>query len=132
MGQLAHVLVHTATLLRYEEDGVAWIEGEPGDGPEPTLGESFACVLFLPLGTEDDSGARSRKVSRPTILWEPPARLGADDELLILAPELADHFEQAPGRPVGTGRWQVDGEPQPFGPPGKVIGTQATLKQVRA
>lgn len=66
--------------------------------------------------------------------WEEGAgdviALGPDSELLIFAPELAGHFAQAADEAAGTGRWQVDGRPQPFGPPGSVIGVQAALKQV--
>jgi hypothetical protein len=52
-----------------------------------------------------------------------------EDELLIEAPELASFFEEVEDSP-GVGRWQVDSVPQPFGPPGEVIGVQATVKQV--
>jgi hypothetical protein len=145
IGQLRRVLVHVATPLDYVEGTAAgvWIEGEPGaSGPEPTRGPTFPCVLFLPGGSEDDAQPRSRKITRPTVLFEPvrpddwpdaagtAIALDADSELLISAPELAAWFEQAKGEPAGTGRWQVQGRPQPFGPPGSVIGGQATLKQV--
>lgn len=148
-GALGDLLVHVAIPTRYEEDpGVGeWIEGEPGpQGPEPVTGVAFPLVLFLPLGTEEAPGTespRGRKVSRPTIMFEPlrplgwpqqpgtPITLGADDELLIFAPELAQFFEQVAGEAIGTGRWQVEGAPQPFGPPGEVIGVQANVKQVR-
>lgn len=141
MGQLRHVLVHSARRLRVEDDTEPeWIEGEPGDGPRPVAGEPFPVVLFLPLGTEETARPRSKQVARPTLLWEPVnANTGAavetitaDDELLILAADLAPYFEQAPDEPDGTGRWQIDGAPQPFGPPGTVIGVQAVLKQVRS
>lgn len=142
MGQLRHVLVHTATPVEYVEDAAAveWIEGEPGasGGPEPVRGAPFPVVLFLPLGTEQEDRPRSRKVTAPTVLWEPVNAdtgaeapvLDADAELLILAPELKGYFEQVDGEPEGTGRWQIDGNPQPFGPPGRVIGVQARLKAV--
>jgi hypothetical protein len=89
-------------------------------------------VLFLPQGTEEQGQPRSRKFSRPTLLYEPVnADTGAatpdltgDDELMVLAPELA----QWTG--ADEARWQVEGTPQPFGPPGRVIGVQVTLKQV--
>lgn len=147
-GEIRHVLVHFATPVRYEEglDAETWVEGEPGaEGPVPMRGVPFPCVLFLPLGQEETPGGdspRGRKITRPTILFEPvrpsdwpeaggsPIVVGADDELLVFAPELAGHFAQAANEAVGTGRWQVDGRPQPFGPPGTVIGVQATLKQV--
>lgn len=148
MGELRHILVHVGTPLVYVEGAAddEWIEGEPGeDGPEPSQGSTFPCVLFLPLGQEESPGGespRGRKVSRPTIMFEPARPLdwsedpgvaievGPDDELLILAPELAGHFAQVEDAAPGTGRWQVDGRPQPFGPPGRVIGVQAALKQV--
>lgn len=141
MGQLRHVLKHVARRLRVVDDvSVDWIEGEPGDGPEPVKGPGFPAVLFLPLGTEDTARPRSKQVSRPTLMWEPVnADTGAavevvspDDELLIFAPELAGSFAQEPDEPAGTGRWMVDGAPQPFGPPGRVIGLQAIVKQVRS
>lgn len=119
---------HTAALRVYEEEGAEWIEGEPGDAPEPVDGPAFPCFLFLPLGTEEP-GPRSRKITRPTVMWDPAEVAGddpsADGELLITAPEYA---------PVTGGaavRWQVEGSPQPFGPPGgPLVGVQASLKQV--
>ena len=139
MGQLRHVLVHRATpVLLTDGAGATWIEGERAAAPTPTRGTAFPCVLFLPLGSEDESQPRSRKITRPTLMWEPvdfdgvalAVPVGADHELLVSAPELAGYFDQAEGEPDGTGRWQVEGSPQPFGPPGRVIGYQATLKQV--
>lgn len=141
MGQLRHVLVHAARRLRVEEDedAATWIEGEPGEGPRAVPGPEFPVVLFLPLGQEDSGQPRSRKVTRPTLLWEPVNAdtgedvepVSPDDELLIEASDLAPYFEQAAGEEPGIGRWQVDGAPQPFGPPGAVIGAQANLKAVR-
>lgn len=139
MGQLRHVLKHSARRLRYvEAPADEWVEGEPGeDGPVPVASEPFPVVLFLPLGTETE-GPVGRKITRPTLLWEPVnadtaaavPQLGPDDELLILALDLAPYFPPAADEPAGTGRWQIEGRPQPFGPPGRVIGVQATLKQV--
>lgn len=138
MGRLRRRLVHTARRVRVVDDVPTdeddWIEGEPGDAPAPQVSAAFPVLLFLPLGTEDDDRPRSRKVSRPLMLWEPQGdgvpQIAADDELFILAPELAGFFEPATGEPAGTGRWQVDGRPQPFGKPGSVIGAQANLKAV--
>lgn len=119
---------HVATVLAYVEDGVEWVEGERGDAPEATSVGEVRCYLFLPLGSEEQA-PRSRKVTRPTVMWDPAEVVGqnptADGELLILAPELV----------AGTGaaevRWQIEGNPQPFGPPGlQPIGAQATLKRV--
>jgi hypothetical protein len=122
---------HVAQVLAYEEDGAGWIEGERGDAPEPTLLASIPCYLFVPLGTEEQS-ARSRKITRPTVMWDPaditPAGAEsprADDELLITAIELS------PATGAETVRWQIEGQPQPFGPPGEaVVGVQANLKRV--
>lgn len=137
MGQLTHVLVHVATPMEFVEGDTDWIEGEPGDGPEATPGTDFKCVLFLPLGTEDEGEPRARKISRPLLMWEPVNVDGdaltpvtANSELLIVAPELAGSFEPVDPDAPGTGRWQIEGAPQPFGPPGSIIGFQATLKQV--
>lgn len=128
------ILKHTATPVRYEEAAAgAWVEGEPGaTGPEPIRGMGFPSVLFLPNSTgeaEVEQSWKPRAITRPTLLFDPAyvtgEQPGKDDELMILAPELAGWTgaEEA--------RWQVDGVPQPFGPPGRVMGVQATLKQVR-
>lgn len=64
----------------------------------------------------------------PTLMWEATDEEGElmplvriNDELEIVAPELTGED------PV---TWQVIGEPQPLGPPGNVIGFQATLVRV--
>lgn len=137
MGQLRHVLVHVATPLVYADDATAdWAEGEPGEAATPAEGPTFPCVLFLPTGQEEANPYRPRKITRPTILFEPSRpddwddepgtaiTVSADDELLIGAPELAAWAGS------DNARWQIDGAPQPFGPPGRVIGVQATLKAV--
>lgn len=121
---------HTARLReRVERDRAVWIEGEPGDAGEPVDGPQFPCLLFLPLGSEDSSQPRSRKITRPTVMWDPADVAGdaprASGELLILAAELAPVM----GAPAVL--WQIDGEPQPFGPPGEtLVGMQANLKRV--
>lgn len=141
----AHILVHVATPVSYVE-GVAgdeWIEGEPGEGgPQPVEGVPFECVLFLPSpGGEEANPYKPRVVRRPTLLYNPdrnivdPSRglvgdgsdieLSAEDELLILAPELIAWTK------LERARWQLEGDSQPFGPPGKVYGAMATLLQVR-
>lgn len=126
---------HVARVLRYPEGGVVFIEGEPGDGPEPAPGVPFACYLFLPLGQED-AAPRGRKITRPQVMFDPVEMAGgeaapsADDELLILAPELVAFYRSVDGEP-GVGRWQITGAPQPFGPPGvQVIGLLAELSAV--
>jgi hypothetical protein len=122
---------HRAQRIAYEEAGAGWIEGEPGAGPQPVYGPGFPCFLFLPLGSEDSGSPRSRKISRPTVMWDPAEVVGgvsptASNELWIEAPELA----AVVGGPAA--RWQIEGDPQPFGPPGaKLVGVQATLKQVK-
>jgi hypothetical protein len=134
---LEDVLVHTATPWRKVDDRADapdeadWIEGEPGaDDQEPERGTPFPCVLFLPLGSEEAGRPRARQVSRPTMLFLPERDDGStvdvtgNDELLISAPELAAWTGAA------EQRWQVDGAPQPFGPPGEVIGLQATVLKV--
>lgn len=144
------ILVHAAVPLLYDEPNPApaeWIEGEPGPtGVEAVQGAPFACVLFLPgPGGEVSNQYRPRSVQSPTILFNPtrtvaraavpgdaPAiaadnsaiELAKESELLIYAPELAPWTG---GEPV---RWQLVGFAQPFGPPGSVIGVQATLRQV--
>lgn len=123
---LGTICVHTATPVTEVEsdDEATWAAGEPEK--TVTTGEAFPCVLFLPLGKREDT--RGRQVREPTLLWEafneegePMVPVKENDELLILAEELTG------ADPV---RWQVNGEPQPFGPPGEVIGYQATLIRV--
>lgn len=141
----AHILVHTATPVSYVEgvEGDQWIEGEPGEGgPEPVEGVPFECVLFLPSpGGEEANPYKPRVVRRPTLLYNPDRNildatrgligdgsdieLSAEDELLILAPELV------PWTKAARARWQLEGDSQPFGPPGSVFGAMATLLQVR-
>lgn len=141
----SHILVHTATPVSYTEGvpGDLWIEGEPGDeGPQRVEGQPFACVLFLPgPGGEEAGPFKPRVVRRPTLLYSPTRTIvdGArglvaddseialthEDELLISAPELAGW---AGGQ--ARARWQLEGDSQPFGPPGSLIGVQATLRRV--
>lgn len=130
----AHILVHSATPISFREGaaGDEWIEGEPGEaGAEPVQGVPFACILFLPgPGGEEANAFKPRAVRRPTLLFNPtrddgsPVALTHEDELLISAPELASFTGAA------VVRWQLDGDAQPFGPPGRVGGAQATLKRV--
>jgi hypothetical protein len=128
------ILAHTATPLTYEEGpGTEWVEGERGTAPEPVQGVPFACILFLPgPGGEQQGPARMRAVQEPTMLYNAvrddnsPVELTDETELLVSAPELAAFTGGA------TVRWQVVGDPQPFGPPGRtIVGVQATLRQVR-
>lgn len=111
-----------------------WVEGERGTvGPSEFTGTAFPCVLFLPQAPEQNEAAVSwkpRTVTRPTLLFDPLDVVagqmpGKDHDLLISAPDLA----------AFTGGdaviWQVDGAPQPAGPPGRPIVVVAILKRVR-
>lgn len=139
------VLVHTATpyyttVVPDDEDTTDidesnWIEGEPddtGNTPSPgggAAGTPFACCLFLPQSPEQGPPRGRRVVRVPTLLMAPEDNEGTAlmlspaDTVSITAPEL-------PGHANGV-LYQVEGEPQPFGPPGDdLIGMQATLKRV--
>lgn len=125
-------MVHTATPVVYGDEGtVAWIEGEPSsEGLEPVAGAPFPCVLFMPQGGGQDNPYRPRVIKAPQILFNPlradltVVAVGHEDELLIAAPELA------PWTGAETARWLANGNAQPFGPPGTVIGLLATLRAV--
>lgn len=126
------ILVHTAWPLVTEE------EGEEVDGDVDAaerFGTPFGCCLFLPQGVEDAPNPRGgRQVRRPTLLVAPeddlgqPVALPHEAELDVMAAEL----NLAEGRPIEARvRWQVDGSPQPFGPPGEdIIGAQVALVRV--
>lgn len=124
---LPDVCIHVCTPVSMVETGTL-VEGE-GD-IEPVEGTPFQGILFLPQGSEEQNPYRPRKLSRPTLLYLPKDALGAavvlkaEDELLIAAPELA------PWTGAAEARWQLEGVPQPFGPPGSVIGIQAALVKV--
>jgi hypothetical protein len=125
------VLVHVATPVRRTSTG-AWAEGERV--ATETEGTPFACCLFVPLGAEEASPRGGRTVRRPTLLVSTldeagvPVSLAAEDELLILAPELNASLGAAAGERV---RWQVSGGLQPFGRPGdSPVGGQVELTRV--
>ena len=141
------ILIHTAVPVSYVEDGLSaeWIEGEPGQsGVVRTAGEPFACVLFLPTaGGAQQNQYRSKVTRSPTLLYNPtrdysragvpelvadgtPIVVTDENELVIYAPELAPWTGG-----ISPARWLVDGDAQPFGPPGKVYGIQASLSQVQ-
>jgi hypothetical protein len=131
MGNLAHVLVHRAwTRTLAPPPAESWEEGEPGGGAIYYFGRPFPAILFLPLG-EEQPAPWKRAVTRPTLMWEPVRPDGTavvvsyTDELIVDAPELAGYTGD------DVTRWQIEGAPQPFGPPGIVIGAQATLRQDR-
>lgn len=140
----SRILKHTARVaaLRAGEqpgdpDPDVWVEGEPSTAgitevvEESPAGE-FAAILFLPTpGAEQSSDAvswRPRTIVRPTLLYNLVAGVAMpakDVELLIVAADLE------PVTGPGPVRWQVEGEPQMFGPPGAAtVGAQATLKRV--
>lgn len=132
----AHILVYVATPLEYVENQgspTTWIEGEPGPhgGGEPVPGVPFRCVLFLPLGGEQQNPYRAKVIKVPTLLYNPtrddetPVVITDESELDILAAELA------PWTGGETVRWLAVGDGQPFGPPGRVIGVQLTVRQVK-
>lgn len=138
----ASLLVHTATPLSYGEDPAgAWVEGERGAGPTLTQGVPFACVLFMPsAGGQQDTSYRPRTVVRPTLMYNPARELAdvtrglvADGSPIVLSPE-SELLLAAPDLAAWIGgdnlRWEVDGQVQPFGPPGQVIGFQAALRRV--
>lgn len=126
------ILKHTATPVVYADAGtVEWVEGEPSSsGLVPIDGEPFECILFMPQGGGQDNPYRPRVIKTPQILFNPlrPDRsvvvVNHEDELLIFAPELA------PWTGLETARWLANGNAQPFGPPGQVIGLLATLRAV--
>lgn len=132
---LRDVLRHTAVPYGKTETG-AWVEGEfvPTDDTPRT---AFRCALFLPVpGSESTTPPypTGRRIVQPTLLYEPRdtaggmVALSAEDELGVVAKEL----NVAQGRAATTEvRWQVLGDPQPFGRPGSpVVGFQATLQRV--
>lgn len=124
---LSDVCIHTCTPVSMQETGPL-IEGEADT--EPVEGIPFMGVLFLPQGTEEQNPYKPRKITRPTLLYLPLDTTGAavvleaEDEVLIEAPELE------PWTGAAEARWQIDGTPQPFGPPGSVIGIQSALVKV--
>lgn len=131
----ARILVHRAeTLLDRAAAPLVWVEGEPTEGTvdvSASPATSWPCVLFVPQTGETSEAQRSwrpRAVQRPTVMWNPGDVVGdqpgKDARLAITAPELAPW--------TGAERvvWQVDGLPQPAGPPGAPVVVVATVKQV--
>lgn len=92
-------------------------ETEP-DADTPT----WECCLFLPRpSAEEDRG--QRKVKRPELLLDPAVEVEAEDRVEVLAPELTG---------PGFVRWEVEGDPQPFGPPGEeLVGKLALVRRVK-
>lgn len=131
------LLVHTATpqvTTAGPDAETQWIEGTPStEGTKPRAGVPFPCVLFLPQAPEqagEQVSWKPRVLTRPTLLYNPtrddgtPVRLTKDAELDVLAVDLA------PFLGAETVRWQLDGDPQPAGPPGRPVVVIANLKRV--
>jgi hypothetical protein len=129
------ILVHSCRVEAdvADQDAVQWVEGTPGaTGVVPELGVAWPCVLFLPLVGEEapaaQRGFRPRAVQRPTLLFNPGDVVGRspskDVRVLIHAPDLA------PWTGGDDVLWEVDGIPQPAGPPGRPLVVQATVKRV--
>lgn len=117
------ILVHLGVPVETREDTAGWAEGEP-DTPEqvPVPERAFGCCLFLPGSSEETGGRGSRQVKRPTLLLPPGLPVTRKDQVDVTAAELTGPD------PV---RWQVEGDPQPFGKPGEAtIGSQVTLRRV--
>jgi hypothetical protein len=131
------VLKHRAVPYRRTESST-WVEGERVPNAEDADGGAeFRCMLFLPApGSENTTPAyfSPKRIVQPTLLYWPkdvagaPVALSAEDELGVISPELNVAQGRAEGAEV---RWQVQGDPQAFGPPGRpVIGFLATLQRV--
>lgn len=131
---LAQVCKHLG--IRYEEQEVEdeYVDGESSVTRNVEV-QRFMCVLFLPVGDEEESNSRGgRQVRRPTLLTLPldlegsPVLLPPKAELGIIAAEL----NVAEGREADVEvRWQISGSGQPLGKPGKTPKTlQAILLRV--
>lgn len=129
---LQDVLVHRATpMKRTLADPFSWADGERPDAQ--VAGIPFDCLLLLPAGTEDNAG-RGRKVTAPTLFYGDgddtgaPIALRAEDELLVVAPEL----NIAQGDPENLAvRWLVNGAPLVLARPGDdAIGAEVKLRRV--
>ena len=135
MGLPLRILKHTASpaALRSGARSGAWVGGAPVGTGDPAREAGFPAVLFLPdeAATSDTEVSwRPRQVRQPTLLYD-PARVPAgveqptkDSTLFVSAPELE------PWTGGVEVEWQIDGAPQPFGPPGRVIGVLVRLKAV--
>jgi hypothetical protein len=130
------ILRHRAAVVGQvaaDRGAAEWVAGEPAAGSPPApAGTPFRCVLFLPVGAEEDNPYRPRNITRPTLLYN------AHDEdggLVVLVAEseleLTAAAEPENVRAMLEGRWQVDGDPAAFGPPGRNVGLMATLQRVR-
>jgi hypothetical protein len=144
---LGDVTVHTATpiLTTTSEDEDTWVEGEPDE--TTSFGVVFDCFYMHGRGaTEQPAVPRGRrKVEGPTIIYESErddgsiVQLVAEDEVVIDPGDDEGIWAVlgGEGQTVKVGneeipgvRFQVDGDPEPFQPPGEVLGFQARLKRV--
>jgi hypothetical protein len=110
---LRAVLQHLAVPVESTEAGGEWAEGERTRADEQPVPErAFNCALFLPSPNEETTARGSRRVKRPQLLVGPAdgGQLSAEDKLDVTAPELTG------AEPV---RWQLEGDPQPAGRPGR-------------
>lgn len=84
---------------------------------------TFECCLFLPPPGGQESERGQRKVKTPELLLPDDSDLAAEDQVDVQAPELTG---------PGFVRWQLTGDPQPFGPPGEdLVGQLARLQRVK-
>lgn len=143
---LGDVMVHSATPVSTTDgEAATWVEGEPDE--DRTAGPAFDCFYMEGRGASEQPAIPRgrRKVEQPTILYEPERddgsviHLVAEDEIVIDPGDddgLWAVFGGA-GQTVTVGEeevpgvlFQVDGDPEPFQPPGEVIGYEARLKRV--
>jgi hypothetical protein len=120
---LRSVLVDQARPVEQREAGVR-VEGRTVF--RPVKGEWFKCRLTLPLAIEDAPGtAGLRQVPvQPTIL------LGTKD-VSGGAVELHNDLRlEIVSKQLGSAVWDVVGEPEPLRKKRKVIGYQATVRQI--
>ena len=137
---LGDVMVHLATPIETTTDD-NYIEGESDDLRAPV--EAFDCFYMHGRGATEASNVPRgrRKIEQPTILYEAEREdgtmihLSAKDEIVIDAEEvlgIAAYPIEVDGDEILVPGvlFQVDGDPEPFQPPGEVIGYEARLKRV--
>lgn len=143
---LGDVTVHSATPVSTEQstDPETWVEGEPDE--KLVAGVLFDCFYMHGRGAaEVDVPRGRRKIEGPTIIYESErddgsfVTLAAEDEVII-DPADDDDLWQVLGGPgqvvmidgdeIPGVLFQADGDPEPFQPPGEVLGFQARLKRV--
>jgi hypothetical protein len=143
---LGDVTVHLATPVSTEQgtDPKDWIEGEPDE--VQVAGTSFEVFYMHGPGASEENAPRGRrKIEGPTIIYEAERNDGefvslvAEDEVIIDPAEDEDLWQVLGGAGQvvtidGVGipgvLFQANGDPEPFQPPGEVLGFQARLKRV--